>query len=136
MPVQVHELQQAFAVMKPDQTVATVAVTPDIYDKLDRDFDSFKSHSLVSVYEFSAPWTFWERHPFGDEIVVLLSGSATLRIQTASGEEKLALDAPGAYVVVPRNVWHTAETTEETRMLFITPGEGTENRTEIDSGHR
>jgi hypothetical protein len=34
----------------------------------------------------------------------------------------------GSYVVVPKGVWHTARTSVATRMLFVTPGEGTENR--------
>lgn len=33
----------------------------------------------------------------------------------------------GAYRAIPRDTWHTAKTTG-CRMLFITPGQGTENR--------
>jgi hypothetical protein len=36
-------------------------------------------------------------------------------------------------VVVPRNTWHTARVSGTTRMLFITPGEGTEIRADPDS---
>jgi len=127
--VQAQKLHEVFAVLKPDQSVATVAVTPDIYDALVRDFDHFRAHSLVSVYEFSAPWTSWERHPAGDEVVVLLSGQARFRIRTSSGEDSVTLAGAGTYIVVPRNAWHTAETTEATRLLFITPGEARKTRT-------
>ena len=37
-------------------------------------------------------------------------------------------DAPGDYVIVPRGTRHTARIRKPARMLFITPGEGTETR--------
>jgi quercetin dioxygenase-like cupin family protein len=61
---------------------------------------------------------------------VLLSGRATLKLKTGDGERQAVLSEAGSYVVVPRNTWHTAKISEHTRMLFITPGEGTENRSE------
>jgi mannose-6-phosphate isomerase-like protein (cupin superfamily) len=123
-----HQILETFAVLKPDLGVATVPVNPALYETLDRDFDGFKGHVLVSVHEFSQPWATWERHPAGDEIVLLLSGRATMLLRTADGDESIRLEEPGTYVVVARGIWHTAQTSEPTRMLFITPGEGTENR--------
>jgi len=32
---------------------------------------------------------------------------------------------PGDFVVVPRRVWHAAKVHRPSRLLFITPGEGT-----------
>jgi hypothetical protein len=49
-------------------------------------------------------------------------------LRTADGDESIRLEEPGTNVVVARGIWHTAQTSEPTRMLFITPGEGTENR--------
>ncbi|MEQ8315580.1 MAG: cupin domain-containing protein [Gammaproteobacteria bacterium] len=116
-----------FAILKPDQSVDLEKVSPSIYQDLDANYDNFKSHTLVSVYHFDSAWNIWERHPAGDELVVLLSGSATLTIRKEGEDDVEELSEPGAFVVVPRNTWHTAETSEPTRMLFITPGEGTEN---------
>ena len=65
-----------------------------------------------------------------DEFVVLLSGTADLVFATTDGEDVVALSGPGSYVIVPRGVWHTARVHEPTQMLFVTPGEGTENREE------
>lgn len=120
-------LQDVFAILKPDQSVDLEKVSPSIYQDLDANYDNFKSHTLVSVYHFDSAWNIWERHPAGDELVVLLSGSATLTIRKEGEDDVEELSEPGAFVVVPRNTWHTAETSEPTRMLFITPGEGTEN---------
>jgi len=46
-------------------------------------------------------------------------------------DECIPLSDPGSYVVIPAGIWHTARTSVATRMLFVTPGEGTENRAEV-----
>ncbi len=126
------DLRQTFAVLAPDMAVTPVDVGEDVYARLDRSFGGFRGHWLVAVHEFSSSWATWERHPAGDEIVMLLEGGARLRVANGDpgqGDERvLGLDAPGAFVVVPAGHWHTAEVDRPTRMLFITPGEGTENR--------
>ena len=83
---------------------------------------------LMSAFTFSEPWTTWERHPAGEEVVVLLSGAATLVMQESSGERSVVLNSPGDYVLVPQGTWHTARTDVSTTMLFLTPGKGTEHR--------
>lgn len=83
---------------------------------------------LMSAFSFSADWPSWERHPAGEELVMLLSGSALLLLEEAGGERALRLDHVGSYVLVPQGVWHTAKTTQPTTLLFLTPGVGTEHR--------
>ncbi|VXB61374.1 Cupin [Pseudomonas sp. 8BK] len=83
---------------------------------------------LMSAFSFSANWPSWERHPAGEELVMLLSGSAVLLLEEADGERELLLDTVGSYVLVPQGVWHTARTTQPTTLLFLTPGAGTEHR--------
>ena len=131
MTIEKHQILEAFAVIKPDLKVQPVVVTSTLYDRLQTDFDNFRGHVLVSVFEFSETWPHWERHPAGDEMVVLLSGIVTLRIQTHEGEEKVDLNEPCSYVIIPRGAWHIAETQESARMLFITPGEGTEHNASV-----
>lgn len=118
----------AFAVLTPALAVQAVPVTPSLYADLERDFASFKHHVLISGYEFSADWSTWERHPAGDEMVLLLSGRVTLTLEAQSGETLVELADPGSYAIVPRGIWHTARVPVPSRMLFITPGEGTEIR--------
>jgi quercetin dioxygenase-like cupin family protein len=72
-------------------------------------------------------WTTWERHPAGEELVVLISGHVDL-IQEIDGEEHTVVLSPGMAVVNPPNVWHTADVHEPGEALFITPGRGTEHR--------
>lgn len=83
---------------------------------------------LMSAFTFSEPWSTWERHPAGEELVMLLSGAATVVLEEVGRERAVALDEPGAYVLVPRNIWHTARTSVPTTLLFLTPGAGTEHR--------
>ncbi|MDH4048460.1 MAG: cupin domain-containing protein [Gammaproteobacteria bacterium] len=120
-------LAEVFAVLKPDQRIQPVPLTPEIYTNLNADFAGFKNHVLISSHEFSEDWSSWERHPAGDELVMLLSGSATLVLRTDDGDRPIDITEPGSYVIVPRNTWHTARVSQATRMLFVTPGEGTEN---------
>ena len=131
MTIEKHHLLETFAVLTPSLEVNPVSVTSNLYDRLRNDFDNFKGHVLVSLHEFSESWPHWERHPAGDEIVILLSGKVTLRIQTRQSEEKTDLNAAGSYVIIPRGAWHLAETRDPARMLFITPGEETEHRASV-----
>lgn len=122
------KLQDTFAVLKPDLSVEPVPVSPTIYQELEGRFDRFEGHVLIAVHEFDADWPTWEKHPAGDEVVVLLAGCATMVLKTAAGEKVVELAEPGSCVIVPRDTWHTARVSAPTRMLFVTPGEGTENR--------
>lgn len=49
-------------------------------------------------------------------------------IEAGGGEKVVELNESCAYVVVPRGTWHTSRTRNACRMLFITPGEGTQIR--------
>ena len=83
---------------------------------------------LMTAFTFSAPWDTWERHPAGEELVMLISGAATVVLEEGGQERAVELTTPGAYVLVPPNTWHTARTSVPTTMLFLTPGAGTDHR--------
>lgn len=120
------KLESTFVVLQPDLSTVPVAVTPTIYEELDRRFENFKGRVLVSCFGFDSDWDTWEMHPAGDEIVCLLSGRASFEFE---GRGYVAeLTEPGSYVIVPKGTWHTAHTSVPTKMLFITPGEGTQNK--------
>lgn len=82
---------------------------------------------LVCIVEQGATWDSWERHPAGEELVVLLSGRTDV-IQELDGTEHRVELHPGEAVVNPTGVWHTADVHEPGRALFVTPGRGTEHR--------
>jgi len=122
------DLTSTFVVLGPQHEAIPVAVTPTLYDELDKRFDNFKDRLLVSSFSFDSDWSSWEVHPAGDEIVCLLSGNATLVLDRDGVEEIIHLRDPGSFVIVPKGTWHTARTSVPTRMLFVTPGEGTQNK--------
>ncbi|MBT8422041.1 MAG: cupin [Gammaproteobacteria bacterium] len=127
MAITAQDLSKVFAVLQPDMAVAQKTVRPELYDALDAHYNGFKNHALVACHDFSEDWGTWEMHPAGDEIVVLLSGSATMVLWRDGAKESVQLDSSGAYVVIPRGIWHTAQVTGPTKMLFITPGQSTEH---------
>lgn len=121
------DLRTVRPIMGPAGDATPKTVTPDFYAELDREFDGFAGHILVSRHTFDAPWGGWERHPNGDEIVYLLEGDADFTLRHEGAETTVRLHEPGTYVVVPKGAWHTASPRNPSTMLFLTPGEGTEH---------
>lgn len=119
-------LGSTFVVVNPDLSATPVAVTPTIWQELDQRFGKFKGRVLVSCFSFDSDWETWEMHPAGDEIVCLLAGRVSFEFE---GRGHVAeLTQAGEFVIVPRGTWHTAHTNVPTTMLFVTPGEGTQNK--------
>ena len=82
---------------------------------------------LMGVTGQSSDWDHWERHPVGEEILTLLSGEMELVLDMEGGEQRAVLKA-GETFVVPRGIWHRAIVREAGRLMFVTPGRGTEHR--------
>ena len=83
---------------------------------------------LVSMFRFTESWPTWEMHPAGDEVVICTSGSIALTQEFPDGRVEKVTLGPGEYAINPPGVWHTADVDGEATCLFITAGEGTENR--------
>lgn len=122
-----HDAGGTAAIIAPDGAATVKAFSPTFYEDLDREFGDFAGHVLIQRYGFDTPWPTWERHPKGDEYVYLLSGDTDFVLWREGVEEIVRVNEPGSYVIVPRGVWHTARPHAPTVMLFVTPGEGTEN---------
>ena len=82
---------------------------------------------LVSLHTFTEPWDSWEMHPLGSELVACLDGTITVHQEHDTGVDMVTLHAGDAVINDP-GVWHTADVEESARVLFITAGEGTQNR--------
>ena len=103
------------------------AWTPEHLDAYERRFAADGDDGrLVTTFRSETSWPTWERHPAGEEVVVLLSGRIDLIQRAGGGERRIAL-RPGQAVVNPTGVWHTADVHEPGEALFITPGRGTEH---------
>ncbi|HEV3212505.1 MAG TPA: cupin domain-containing protein [Acidimicrobiales bacterium] len=82
---------------------------------------------LVIVSPQVETWDSWERHPAGEEVVVLLSGRVDL-VQELDGQTVTTPLRPGEAIINPTGVWHRSVVHEPGSALFITPGLGTEHR--------
>ncbi|XOV84897.1 MAG: cupin domain-containing protein [bacterium] len=125
-----YDLASTPLIMTPGGDGIVKPHSPDFFEELGRDFNAFKGHVLVMTFAFDEAWSTWEIHPHGDEFVYLLEGDTDFILHTAEGNVTVRVNEPGSYVVVPRNTWHTARPYAPTRMLFVTPGEGTLNQAE------
>jgi mannose-6-phosphate isomerase-like protein (cupin superfamily) len=83
---------------------------------------------LVSLFRFEEPWTSWEMHPAGEEVVCCLQGQMTLHQELPDGSKQSHELGPGEYAINPRGAWHTADTQGPVVALFITAGKDTTHR--------
>ena len=102
--------------------------SPEYLDAYSARFeDDGNEGRLVCMLPQEASWDSWERHPAGEEVVVVLSGRIDL-IQEIDGDERVIPLGPGEAAINPAGIWHTARVHEPGEALFITPGRGTEGR--------
>ena len=121
-------INSTYVVLGNDGGAIPVPVSDHFFEDLESEFGDFKDKRLVSLFSFDQDWDTWEMHPAGDEFVCLLSGQVDLVLEQDGTERTIHLSKPGSYVLVPRGAWHTAKVSEPSSVLFITPGEGTQNR--------
>ncbi len=124
------QIASSFVVMSDDFHADVVTVSDRLYEELDATYGDFAGRTLISCHSFEEDWPTWEVHPHGDEFVVLLSGDVEMVLAGSDGDEVQRLADPGEFVIVPRGVWHTAKVRRASTMLFVTPGQGTENKVE------
>jgi len=121
-------LSSTYIVLGDDGDTVPVAVSDNFFDDLESKFGDFKGKRLVSHFTFDQDWDTWEMHPAGEEFVYLLSGHVDLILEQDGIKNSVQLSTPGSYVLIPRGTWHTAKVYTPSSMMFITPGEGTQNR--------
>jgi mannose-6-phosphate isomerase-like protein (cupin superfamily) len=81
--------------------------------------------ATIGVFRFSgkAPW---ERHPDGDELIVVLDGGGEITV-LGEGEPVRAELRPGKLFVCPRGLWHRPVATPSMTALYVTPLTGSEH---------
>jgi uncharacterized cupin superfamily protein len=121
-------ISSTYVVMNENGSAIPVPVSATFFEDLEQQFGDFKGKLLISHYTFNQDWNTWEMHPSGDEFVCLLSGQVEFILDQDSGETKVQMSKPGEFTIVPQGVWHTAKVHAPSSMLFVTPGEGTQNR--------
>lgn len=85
--------------------------------------------SLFCFLEFDGSWSHWESHPAGDELILLLGGSAEIELEVQPEQmETIHLNAETSACLMPRGSWHRVRGEPGSRLAFLTPGEGTQHR--------
>jgi hypothetical protein len=82
---------------------------------------------MVIMSHVSGPWTTWERHPLGAEVVIACTGTHRFVQEVDGGEVVIELTG-GQALVNPPGVWHTADSDPGGWIVTVTPGLGTEHR--------
>ena len=75
---------------------------------------------ILSVFEYDATWSHWERHPLGDEFAYVLYGNVDLLLDQPSGTETIRL-RDSECGLIPQGAWHTLRVLKPSRILFVTP---------------
>jgi quercetin dioxygenase-like cupin family protein len=75
---------------------------------------------ILSVSEYDTTWTWWERHPIGDELLYVIAGEIDLQLDdgVATTVQRLR---KGEAAIVPTGAWHRAVVPVPSRLLFVTP---------------
>ena len=78
-----------------------------------------------------------EVHPDGDELLFMVSGAITVRLELPEGERTVEV-AAGEALVVPKGIWHLVTLREPGRLVHITPGPNGDHRPleELEEGAR
>ena len=78
---------------------------------------------MVTKFSGLAPW---ERHPDGDELIVVLEGGGDITVLTDDGPVVSEL-RPGRLFVCPKGLWHRAHAQPAMTALYVTPLAGGEH---------
>jgi mannose-6-phosphate isomerase-like protein (cupin superfamily) len=107
-----------------------VHLLPELELDLVRVDDSYWSHlseqrelaegRVLSVFDYDEAWTWWERHPVGDELLYVLEGEIDFHLDDGVSTRVLRVQG-GESAIVPTGVWHRAEVPTPSRLLFVTP---------------
>ena len=75
---------------------------------------------IISVFDYESTWSHWERHPIGDEFVLVIKGEVDLLLDQPSGADTIRL-CDAQCRLIPQGAWHTVRIVEPSRVLFVTP---------------
>src|SRR5436190_6069210 len=93
-------LDSTYVNLRPDDSATTLKVNARFWATIEKRTD-LDSGRLVGVTSQKADWPHWERHPGGDEILVMLSGEMDIVLESKSGKRRTRLKS-GQTFVVPR----------------------------------
>jgi mannose-6-phosphate isomerase-like protein (cupin superfamily) len=121
------DLRQTYLHFTEGHDIERLEVGPQFWADLMSEKLRLTGRMVGCVRLSEGPLDHWERHPKGDEFLMLLSGRCTIVLDETAGRREVTLQAGEAFVV-PKGVWHTFWTQEAGDLLFATAGDGTDHR--------
>lgn len=103
-----------------DLTASYLAVDGSYWEHADRHAE-LADGRVLSIFDYTSTWGWWERHPIGDELALLLSGDVELLLEDQLGTRTTIRLAPGDSGIIPAAAWHTIRVASASRILFLTP---------------
>jgi mannose-6-phosphate isomerase-like protein (cupin superfamily) len=119
-------LDSTYIHLRPDESALAMQGGAKFWGTIEERRDLDRGRLMGSVDQ-TADWDHWERHPAGEEILTLLTGEMDLVLDMPAGEQRATLK-PGETFIVPKGVWHRGIVKAPGRLMFITPGAGTEHK--------
>jgi uncharacterized cupin superfamily protein len=105
----------------PDDLSARYRVVDSIYwDERDRHAE-LTDGRILSIFDYDSTWTWWERHPTGDELAHLLTGQVELLLEDEFGCRTDIQLAQGESTIIPTGAWHSVRVIAPSSILFVTP---------------
>lgn len=103
----------------------TLMTGPPLPSEIDRVANS--GGWLAAQYAIEADAPAWERHPNGDELLIMLTGTMAVVLEEGAGERVVEVPA-GSAILVPTGTWRRQLVRRVGTYLGITYGRGTEHR--------
>jgi uncharacterized cupin superfamily protein len=100
--------------------ITALAVTPSFWAHGSSASAQLARGRVLAVFDYTATWPYWERHPSGDEVVYLLAGDVELLLDDGLERRALPLGI-GQAAIVRAGTWHRAVVHAPSRLLFVTP---------------
>jgi len=100
--------------------ISALAVPPGFWAHDPIDSRELAHGRILSVFDYTTTWPYWERHPAGDELVCLLSGRVELLLDDGEQRQAVTLGV-GEAAIVSAGTWHRALVHAPSRLLFVTP---------------
>jgi mannose-6-phosphate isomerase-like protein (cupin superfamily) len=100
--------------------ISAFSVTTSFWAHDTHDRPELANGRILSLFDYTTTWPYWERHPTGDELVYLVAGDVALHLGDGQHRRTVALKV-GEAAVIPAGTWHRAIIHAPSRVLFVTP---------------